>query len=87
LVKVQILNLFWVKQAFLFNFECYYLFMAEFFWGALFMLIETNPMVESSNFLWDYETIRELEILFFLKPFFPRAIEHLGVTSDVLPQG
>jgi len=51
------------------------------------MLIETNPMVESSNFLWDYETIRELEILFFLKPFFPRAIEHLGVTSDVLPQG
>jgi hypothetical protein len=21
------------------------------------------------------------------KPFFPRAIEHLGVTNDVLPQG
>jgi hypothetical protein len=35
--------------------------MAEFFGGDLFMVIETNPMVESSNFLWDYASIREHE--------------------------
>jgi hypothetical protein len=48
--------------------------MAEFSWGALFMLIETNPMVESSNFLWDYASIKEREFfkkkvnLFFHEP-------------------
>ncbi len=46
--------------------------MAELLQGALFMLIESNPMVESSNFLSDYASIRERENLkikinFFLK--------------------
>jgi hypothetical protein len=35
--------------------------MAEFFGGSLFILIETNPMVESSNFFGDYASIRERE--------------------------
>jgi hypothetical protein len=48
--------------------------MAEFLGGALFMLIKTNPMVESSNFLWDMQALGSVKIkkikinLFFQEP-------------------